>query len=247
MHHGQIRSLKPSQRQQTPCIDIILYGYLREPPQSSDIGVSGGAAPYRWLIKPDPTDAEGLARKELRLTIPLKYISDKKTVATVKIHQIQQAITERVSAQTLDDYGVEVAQVDIRRLSIPPTNLASVYKKMKAERQRVIEAYTSSGRSQADIIRSRASLIASQKVSEAQGQAQAITGKADAHAANIAAKVQQLDPEFYNWLQSLETAAEILKNKAWVVLSTNQDVMGALFEQKLDRPQQSKEKTGKTE
>ena len=53
--------------------------------------------------------------------------------------------------------------------------------------------------------------------------------RSTALAAEIAAKVQKLDPEFYNWLQSLETAAEILKNKAWVLLSTDQPVINALL------------------
>lgn len=237
----------PVQTQRTPCIVIILYGYDRESVQTSSEAAAEGVSSYIWLLKPDPAGAEGLGRKELTLTIPLKYISDVKTTPTVQIERIQHQITQAVNRQTTEDYGVEVAQVEIRRLSFPATSLQSVYDKMRSERELVSKTYLSSGQRDAEIILSRAQLDAGKRVALAQGQARALKGDADAQAARIAAQIQRLSPEFYNWLQSLETAAEILKNKAWVVLSTEQPVMDALFGQTLDKFQQAKEKARKTE
>ena len=228
---GKVISLDAAQRQPTPCIVIVLYGYDRESARTSAAEAAQGQSSYSWVVRPDPTAAEGIGRKELTLAIPLKYISDQKTTTTVRIDQIQEKITDLVNKQTLADYGVEVAQVGIRRLSFPASGLQNVYDKMRSERERISRAYISSGERDAKIILSNAQLEASKGLALAQGRARALKGQAEATAAEIAAKVQQLDPEFYNWLQSLETSAEILKNKAWVVLSTDQPVIEALLGQ----------------
>ncbi|MCK4850089.1 MAG: hypothetical protein KAT11_02000 [Phycisphaerae bacterium] len=241
---GKVIELKDSGLQRTSCLIIVLYGYERESARTSATAPSAADNSYRWIIKRDPAASEGLARKELTLSIPLKYIADKKTTATVQIDRMQKSITERVNAQTLEDYGVEVAQVEIRRLSFPATSLNSVYAKMKSERERISGAYESSGITDASIRLSRARSVASSVVAQAEGDARRIRGSAEARAAEIAAEVQKRDPEFYNWLQSLETAAEIMKNKAWVVLSTDQPVIDALLgkpRQTSSKPKDSKE------
>lgn len=242
--NGQVIQLKDSDLQRTPCLIIVLYGYEIESAQASATAPSAGGNSYSRKIKRDPAAAEGLARKELTLGIPLKYISDPKSTPTVQIDNIQKNITQRVNAQTLADYGVEVAQVEIRRLNFPPSSLGSIYQKMKSERERISGAYASSGKRDEQIILSSAEGRAGSDVAIAQGRARAIKGVAEAKAAEIAAEVQKLDPEFYNWLQSLETAAEILKNKAWVVLSTDQPVIDALLgkpRQTSSKPKESKE------
>ncbi|NIA07684.1 MAG: hypothetical protein GWP14_08660 [Actinobacteria bacterium] len=226
---GTVVRFNAADARPTDCVVIILYGYDRESAQTSP-GVTTETMPsYSWIVKPDPAGSEGLGRKELTLAIPLKYILDRKVTTTVQIDRIQKEITKRVNAQAMSDYGVQVSQVEIRRLSFPPSSLKSVYDKMKSERDRISGAYVSSGKRDADIIRSNAELEASRDLAKARGMARALKGQADARAAEIAAGIQKLDPEFYNWLQSLETAAAILKNKSWVVLSTDQAVMNALF------------------
>ena len=236
--NGKVITLEPSQSPQVLCLVIVLYGYDRESAQTSAAATAQTMPAYTWVVKPDPAGAEGLGRKELTLAIPLKYISQQKTTPTVRIDLIQKSITRQVNEQTLADYGVEVAQVEIRTLNFPATSLNSVYDKMKSERERISGAYLSSGQRDAKIILSRARLEASKGLALAQGEARALKGRAEAKAAEIAAEVQKLDPEFYNWLQSLETAAEILKNKAWVILSTDQPVIDAL----LGKPRQSSPK-----
>jgi len=226
---GKVVRFDDAETRPTDCVVIILYGYDRESVQTSLGAAADTGDSYSWIVKPDPAGAEGLGRKELTLAIPLKYISEQKVTATVQIDQIQRKITERVNAQTMADYGVQVTQVEIRRLSFPATSLKSVYDKMKSERDRISGAYVSSGERDAKIILSGARSEAGKGLALAQGWARAYKGEADARAAEIAAEIQKLDPEFYNWLQSLETAAAILKNKAWVVLSTDQAVMDALF------------------
>ena len=229
---GSIPQMPQDQPDRVPCIVITLYGYDRELPVSAEDAPRQTSGRSFWRLKPDPSAAEGLDREELTLTIPLKYIDEQQTKETVQIERIQQAITRQVSAQTSAQFGVVALSVEVRRLSFPASNIAKVYEKMKSERNTVAEAYISSGKREAEIIRSRATYFASIEVSQAQGRARAMRGQAEAEAAKIAAETQNLNPEFYNWLQSLETAAEILKNKAWVVLSVDQPVIKTLLGQK---------------
>ena len=214
--------------EKTPCVTLTLYGYNREfRPTTED--ETQGARSDILVLSTDPYATEGLGRKELTLTIPLKYVANPRTTQTVRIGEIQEEVARRVTAQTDAHFGVQVVRVEIRRLSFPASNIAKVYENMKAERNTVAGSYTSSGEREANIMLSEARYLASREVSEAEGEARRIRGLADAQAVDLAAKVQESDPEFYNWLQSLEAAAEILKNKAWVVLSIDQPVLEALL------------------
>ena len=243
---GNILELPPEQRKPTACVQIMLYGYDREPVQAEGQKARNVVGRELWLVKPDPFATEGLDRKELTLTIPLRYIDDHKIAETVQIEQIQEKITEQVNTQAFSQYGVEVARVELRRLSFPASNISSVYDKMRSERNAVAEAYISSGTKEARIMLAKANYVASRQISQAEGKARAIKGRADAEAAEIAAEIQKLDPEFYNWLQSLETAAEILKHKSWVVLSTHQTVMDVLFGSTSEEPSKSEDSIKKS-
>ena len=57
----------------------------------------------------------------------------------LKIEQIQSEIFERVRDNCLRNYGIEVSDVSILRLSLPDTNLESVFDQMRADRQKDID------------------------------------------------------------------------------------------------------------
>jgi membrane protease subunit HflC len=60
-------------------------------------------------------------------------------------------------------------------------------------------------------------------VSEAYRKAQEIKGKADAEATGIYAKAYNLDPEFYQFLKTLETYRAALEKDTWLILSTDSE------------------------
>ena len=61
--------------------------------------------------------------------------------------------------------------------------------------------------------------------SEAYRKAQEIKGKADAEATRIYAQAYNLDPEFYQFMKTLETYRQSLDAETWLLLSTDSEFL----------------------
>jgi len=59
--------------------------------------------------------------------------------------------------------------------------------------------------------------------SEAYRKAQEIKGKADASAINIYANAYNRDPEFYEFMKTLETYEKTIDNKNTIIMTTDSD------------------------
>lgn len=103
------------------------------------------------------------------------------------------------------DYGIEVVDFRIKRLNFPEQNRASVFERMRAERKRIATQYRSEGEKQAAIIRAEADRQSTEILADAYRRSQEIEGQADAEASRIYAQAYGQDPEFYEFLRSLQS------------------------------------------
>ena len=60
-----------------------------------------------------------------------------------------ETIRDTVTGALRDRFGVEVVDLDIRRLSFPDQNRRSVFERMRAERERIARGYRSEGEEEA--------------------------------------------------------------------------------------------------
>lgn len=105
------------------------------------------------------------------------------------------------AAQTL---GIEVVDVRIKRIDLPEEVSESVYRRMRAEREKVANELRSRGVEAADQIRANADRQRRVIIAEAERDAQRLRGEGDAEAAQISAAAYGRDPEFYGFHRSLE-------------------------------------------
>ena len=143
---------------------------------------------------------------------------------SVKIKEIEKAITENSNKKTIDSYGIKIKEVGICRLALPQDNVESVYKRMKSERESIANKYRAEGREKADIIRSEANKIQSDILSEAYKDAEIIKGEGDAAATKIYAEAFEKDSAFYKFIRTLESYKRIIDDKTTVVLSSKSDL-----------------------
>jgi membrane protease subunit HflC len=106
----------------------------------------------------------------------------------------------KLEAQQL---GIEAVDVRIKRIDLPPDVSNSVFRRMRAERERVARDFRSRGaeaaeRIQADADRQRTVLLA-----EAYRDAESTRGEGDAQAAEVYAKAFSKNPEFFSFYRSL--------------------------------------------
>ncbi|MDY0362912.1 MAG: protease modulator HflC [Desulforegulaceae bacterium] len=132
-----------------------------------------------------------------------------------------------LSAQPkLDEFGIELVEVQFKRINYVSDVRNSVYKRMIAERNQIAEKFRSEGRGKsAEIIGQKEKEL--EKIrSEAYEKAQALKGQADAEVTKIFAKAYGVDPEFYSFIESMDIYKEKLASgDTKFVFSTNSDFL----------------------
>ncbi len=109
--------------------------------------------------------------------------------------------------------GVEVVDVRLKRVDLPPEVSESVYRRMEAERKRVANELRSTGAAESEKIRADADRQREVILAEAYRKAQEVKGEGDAKASSIYAGAFQQNPEFYSFYRSLEAYKQTFKNK----------------------------------
>ena len=99
---------------------------------------------------------------------------------------------------------------------------------MEAERERIARQYRSEGEEEAEKVRSQADLEQAQILAEAERRAKEIRGEADAEAARIYAEAYGQDPEFYEFLKTLEAYESFIDEDATIVLPSDSRLLKLL-------------------
>ena len=102
------------------------------------------------------------------------------------------------------NFGIEVVDVRIKRADLPPQNSASIYERMKTDRQREAAEFRAQGEEQSRRIRAEADRQITVMRAEADRDARRLRGDGDAERARISNEAFGQDPEFYQFLRSME-------------------------------------------
>lgn len=122
------------------------------------------------------------------------------------------------------DLGIEILDVQIKRINYVEDVRERVYDRMIAERQRIAARYRSEGEGEAARILGDLERDLKQIQSEAFREAEQIRGKADAEATTIYAGAynQSADSRrFYGFLKTMETLASTTDRSTSILLSTD--------------------------
>lgn len=114
--------------------------------------------------------------------------------------------------------GVEIVDVRLRRVELPPDVLGPVYARMESERRRVANELRSQGAAESEKIRADADRQREVVLADAYRQSQKIKGDGDAKAAAIYAAAYGANPEFYSFYRSLEAYKSSLRSKGDVMV-----------------------------
>jgi modulator of FtsH protease HflC len=138
--------------------------------------------------------------------------------------KLSRLILENASKIT-SEFGVELKDVQIMRVNYVEEVQKKVFDRMIAERQRIAAKYRSEGDGKSAEIRGQKEKELKRIQSEAYRQAQEIKGKADAEATKVYAQAYNLDPEFYQFMKTLETYKTALEKETWLLLSTDSEFL----------------------
>lgn len=117
--------------------------------------------------------------------------------------ELMEAITERLSKVANVELGVEVIDVRVKKIDLPPDVSDSVYRRMNAEREKEARELRSQGQELAEGIRAAADREVTVLEANAFREAEFIRGDGDAQSTRIYAEAYNQDPEFYAFVRSL--------------------------------------------
>jgi membrane protease subunit HflC len=138
--------------------------------------------------------------------------------------RIAQIILEK-SSQTTPQIGVELKDVKIKRINYVDEVERKQFDRMISERQRIASKYRSEGDGKSAEIRGQKEKELLKIQSEAYRTAQEVKGKADAEATAIYADAYNRDPEFYQFMKTLEVYRTIMDKETWLLLSTDSEFL----------------------
>ncbi len=171
---------------------------------SSELGTALGNTPFSRLISAVPGEA--------------------------RLEEVVRAVAGRVATRARADYGIDLVDLRVDRLTYPDQNLASVFTRMRSERERIAKRFRSEGEEQAAKIRAEADKERSRLLAEASRVAAETRGKGEAEAARIYADAIRSDPSLYRFLRTLETYDKILDSRTTIILPSDSELLKLLTE-----------------
>jgi modulator of FtsH protease HflC len=161
-------------------------------------------------------------------------------------HSIPQVLTEKrdaimedvtkLSAASLQRFGIEVADVRINRTELPSGAEENVYARMRAERERLARGARAEGEEEARTIRAEAERRARVTVATARQASETLRGEGDAEAARIYADAYGRDEAFYDFVRSLEAYRKTLGEGTTVVLPPEHEFFRSMNQGGRDLP-----------
>ncbi len=145
-----------------------------------------------------------------------------------RLAEMVAAIEADAKGVTEREYGIELVEFDVRRLSFPDQNRRSVFERMRAERERIARRFRSEGEEEARKIRAQADREESQILAEAYREAEILRGEGQAQATRIYGEAIAKDPEFYEFTRTLEAYRKFLDDKTTLVLPSDSELMRLL-------------------
>jgi len=140
-----------------------------------------------------------LTRTALTSSFTKRSLTDVLGEQQVIATEAQKAIEQPAAA-----FGVELVDLQLTRIDFPPAVADSVYKRMIAARQQAAAEERAKGTADADALKAAAERQQESILADAYKEAQTIKGEGDGRAASIAADAYGVDPQFYQFYQSLE-------------------------------------------
>lgn len=179
----------------------------------NSVGARGVADAY---IKDQVFSATNSVMGGYKLTGLVSLNSDE-----LKIEQIQSEICARVRESCKSNYGIEISDVSILRLSLPDTNLESVFEQMRADRQKDIDTIIANAQRDANAIISSADAEAAAIIADGTTAAAEIKAQTETEVARIYAEAQAANIELYRFLRELDAVVSSVGESTVLVVKTD--------------------------
>jgi membrane protease subunit HflC len=141
-----------------------------------------------------------------------------------KREEIMDTVTKDIR-ETATSFGIAVIDVRIKQVDLPQEVQASVFARMRAERERIAKRYRAEGDERAREIRAGADREREIILATAYETSQMLSGEGDAEAAATYARAFGKDPEFYAFTRRLQAYEKVLDSDTTLVLPPDSEFL----------------------
>ena len=144
----------------------------------------------------------------------------------VKITVGREALSQMIKEKGMEslseiNLGIELIDVQLRRIAYEESVERKVYERMVAERQRIAQKIRSVGQGEKAKIEGRIKKDLQKIESEAYETAQKLMGEADSKAIRVYAGAMNADPGFYEFIRTLDAYKKGLPSATKLIMSTD--------------------------
>mgnify|MGYP000088391197 CR=1 FL=1 len=132
--------------------------------------------------------------------------------------QMMENLTRTLNEDAIEELGVEIIDVRVKRIDFPQEVRSPVFDRMRADREKEARQYRSEGLELAEKIRADADREKVVIEAEAYREAETTRGEGDARSAAIYAEAYSKDAEFYAFFRRLQAYEESFSNKGDIML-----------------------------
>ena len=132
--------------------------------------------------------------------------------------ELMDKLTLQLNAISLEELGVEVIDLRVKKIDLPPEVSESVYNRMRTERERLAKELRAQGNEVAEKIRATADKEKTIILADAYREAEETKGNGDAIATSTYANAYSEDPEFYDFTRSLKAYQATFGSKSDILL-----------------------------
>lgn len=148
----------------------------------------------------------------------------------IKIDRIQEEIFTRVHDVCLANYGINVIDVSILRLTLPDNNIQAVFEQMKTDRQKEIDSILAKATLEADKITTEADTEAAEIENQGKIDASEITKETEKAVAKIYNDAQTANVDLYKFLKNLDAMVASVNSSTILVIDENKYPFNLLFD-----------------
>ena len=134
-----------------------------------------------------------------------------KEVVSGQRDELMDKLSSQLNSIAKDELGVEVIDLRVKKIDLPPEVSESVFNRMRTERERLAKELRAQGNEGAD--KDKTFILA-----DAYREAEEIKGNGDAIATATYANAYSKDPEFYDFTRSLKAYQSTYESKSDILL-----------------------------
>lgn len=171
---------------------------------SSRLGSAFGQIPFTQLIDVDPE--------------------------IMRLGEILDEVLAQCREEAKEDYGIELADLRLRRLAFPEQVRESVLNRIRSERRAKSREIRSEGEADATRIRAEAEAARAKILAEARRQATVRVGKGEAEAARIWREALEENLDFYDFQKRLEVLEKTIDGDTSLFIPSDSPLMELLLQ-----------------